>query len=87
MNNLDGKTVTKDSIKSKVDSGIWSTLLPDELIDPRHQIARYDSHSRNVQDMWEQKDLWIKMHEATEGYDVLAFRSGLSHHASFIMKE
>ena len=36
--------------------------------------------------MWEQKDLWIKMHEATEGYDVLAFRTGPSHHA-FIHNE
>ena len=30
--NLDGKRITKDSIKSKINSGTWSTPLPEELI-------------------------------------------------------
>ena len=81
--NLEGKSVTKDSIKSKLDSGIWSTLLPEELIEPCYQVARHNTHSRNVHDMEEQKELWIKMHEATDGYDKVAFRAGLSHHAFY----
>ena len=33
--------------------------------------------------MYEQKDLWIKMHEATRGYDVSGFRTKALSHESF----
>ena len=36
-----------------------------------------DSESRNEQDQWDQKEPWIKMHEATEMYNQTAFREGL----------
>ena len=78
--NLDGRYITKDSIKTKINSGDWSTALPEELLEERYEIARYNTHSRNVHDMIDQKNLWIKMHKATIGYDPTGFRvSGLSH--------
>ena len=51
-------------------------------MDQCYEVARYNTHSKNVLDMQDQKQLWIKMHEATIGYDQLGFRTkGLSHPA------
>ena len=60
----------------KIDSGDWPTPFP-KLIDMCYNVALYDSEPRNEEDQWDQKELWIKMHEATELYDPLAFREGL----------
>ena len=61
----------------KIDSGDWPTEFPKERIDFYYNVALYDSESRNEQDQWDQKELWIKMHEATEMYNQTAFREGL----------
>ena len=79
MNNLKGKGTTKSSMT--INSGDWLTEFPRELSDLCYQVALYDPESRNEQDQWDQKDLWIKMHEATEGCNHTAFREGLKHHA------
>ena len=77
--NLEGKYVTKDTIRAKINSGEWSTTLPEELIEECYQLARFDSQSRNVYDQRDQKNLWIKMHQQTIGYDPTGFRvNGLS---------
>ena len=60
-----------------IESGEWPTPFPKELIDMCYNVALYDSESRNEEDQWDQKELWIKMHEATELCDPLAFREGL----------
>ena len=44
------------------------------------EIGQYDSQSRNIDDMIEQKRLWLMMFKATKGYDRLSFYSeGLVH--------
>ena len=55
-------------------------MLPDELLEECYQVARYNAQSRNIYDQRDQKNLWIKMHEHTNGYDSSGFRVyGLSH--------
>ena len=79
MNNLRDKGITKNTMK--IDSGDWPTEFPKELIDLCYNVALYDPESRNEQDQWDQKELWIKMHEATGMYSQTAFREGLKAEA------
>ena len=52
-------------------------------MDECYEVARYNTHSKNVLDMIDQKNLWIKMHKATIGYDQTGFRINGRSHPSF----
>ena len=60
----------------KIDSGDWDEEFPKELIDLCYNVALYDPESRNEEDQWEQKELWIKMHEAVALYSQTDFYEG-----------
>merc|ERR1711989_114923 len=80
LSNIDGSLTSKAAIKSKINSGDWSSQPTKEIIDMCCEIGQYDSQSRNIDDMIEQKKLWLMMFMATKGYDRLSFYSeGLVH--------
>merc|ERR1711989_119820 len=80
LSNIDGSLTSKAAIKSKINSGDWSSQPTKEIIDMCCEIGQYDSQSRNIDDMIEQKKLWLMMFMATKGYDPLSFYSeGLVH--------
>ena len=62
MNNLRGKGITKEMIQ-RINSGDWPTDFPPKLVEACYNVALYDSESRNEEDQWDQKELWINMHE------------------------
>ena len=84
LSNLSSDQVAgKETIPSKVNSGVWSINLPTHLLDLCYEVVRYNAQSMNEEDMWQQKELWIKMHENTRGYDVSGFRIKGLRHSSF----
>ena len=84
LSNLTSDQVqSKETILSKVNEGNWRHSLPQHLLKECYEVVRYNAQSKNEEDMYEQKDLWIKMHEATRGYDVSGFRTKALSHESF----
>ena len=41
----------------------------------------HDPESKNEEDQWDQKELWIKLHEKAQFYSQSAFREGLNAEA------
>ena len=84
LSNLTSDQVAgKETIPSKVTTGCWQISLPHKLLDLCYEVVRYNAQSKNEEDMYQQKELWIKMHEATRGYDVSGFRTKALRHESF----
>ena len=84
LGNLSSDQVAgKETIYSNVTPGNWTISLPNKLLDLCYEVVRYNAQSKNEEDMWQQKELWIKMHEATRGYDVRGFRTKALSHESF----
>ena len=57
----------------KIDSGDWDEEFPNGLVDLCYDVALYDPESRNAEDQWEQKELWIKIHKAVALYSETGF--------------
>ena len=55
LSNLDGSTMSKAAIRSKINSGDWPTQPSNEILDMCCEIAQYNSQSRNNEDMIDQK--------------------------------
>ena len=78
--------MSKAAIRSKINSGDWPTQPSNEIFDMCCEVAQYNSQSRNVEDMVDQKNLWIKMFKGPMCYDRLSFfvqalaHSSLMHH-------
>ena len=84
LSNLSSDQVAgKETIPSKVIPGSWKISLPHKLLDLCYEVVRYNAQSKNEEDMRQQKELWIKMHEATRGYDVSGFRIKALRHNLF----
>ena len=49
------------------------------ILDRCCEVAQYNSQSRNADDIIDQKNLWIKMHQEPVNYDTKDFCMGLSH--------
>ena len=79
VNNLRDKGITKSNLK--IDSGDGNDEYLKELTDLCYKVALYDPESRNEEDQWDQKELWIKMHESAQFYSQSAFREGLNAEA------
>ena len=59
--NVDGQKYNKAAVKAKINSGEWSTHLSEQLLENIYEIVRYDSQSRNSEDMIEQKRLGMTL--------------------------
>merc|ERR1711867_228584 len=80
LSNIDGSLTSKATIRSKINSGEWASQPTKEILDKCCEIGQYNSQSRNIDDMIEQKRLWLMMFKATKGYDRLSFYAeGLIH--------
>ena len=53
----------------RINSEDWPTEFPQDLVEVCYNVALHDSESRNIEDQYEQKDLWIRMHECTDSYE------------------
>ena len=73
LSNIDGKTMSKAAIRSKINSGDWPTQPSSDILDWCCEIAQYNSQSRNIDDMIDQKNLWIRMFKEPNGYDNISF--------------
>ena len=73
LSNLDGKTMSKAAIRGKINSGDWPTQPSSDILDRCCEIAQYNSQSRNVEDMIDQKNLWIWMFKEPTGFDNISF--------------
>ena len=58
--NIDGKTLSKAAIRTKINSGEWPTPLSNEILDWCCEIAQYNSQSRNHEDIIEQKNCGLR---------------------------
>ena len=59
--NIDGKSYNKAAVKARINSGERSTHLSEELLEKIYEVVKYDSQSRNSEDMIEQKRFWIQL--------------------------
>ena len=64
-----------------IDSGDWKDEFPKQLTDLCYDVASYDPESRNEEDQWEQKELWINMHKPVALYSETGFLEGLNAEA------
>ena len=72
--------MSKAAIRGKINSGDWPTQPSSDILDRCCEIAQYNSQSRNVEDMIDQKNLWIRMFKEPTGFDNISFFvEGLSH--------
>ena len=65
---IDGTRYTKGAIRGMIDSGDWPTPITETLLDECAENAEFNIASLNVEDMMEQKRLYIKMMEEPTEY-------------------